>query len=236
MPTDTPDQQITTPVDGDAADNPVAFLAMVADVEPRLVREYTNEADRTARMLALSQNDLSSLTAPTTGRARLEAWDGSTHVSAYVRNMYTYVRKSADETITNSTALQNDDVLFSPLAASSGTYQFEMNILYSASTVADIKFAFTWPAGATVTWGVIGLATGAGSISGDATFGNAVASGTSVAIGGAGATTPTPCQIFGDVIMGANAGNLQLQWAQQNLEATNCIVRAGSNLRLWRVS
>lgn len=236
MPTDTPDQQITLPVDADAADNPVAFNQSVGDMEQRLVRRYTTSADRAARMLTLNQNDLSSLTAPTTGRARLETWDGVNHISAYVRSMYTYVRKTTDETINNSTALQNDDVLFSPLAASSGTYQFEMNIFYSATTVADIKFAFTWPLGATVEWGIIGLATGAATNTGDATFGFQNVSGSSIAIGGIGATTHVPAQIFGDIVMGANAGNLQLQWAQQNLEATNCIVRSRSNLRLWRVA
>ena len=236
MPSDTPDQQITLPVDADAADNPVAFNQSVGDIEPRLVRRYTTSADRTARMLTLNQNDLSSLTAPTTGRPRIEAWDGVTHVSAYVRCMYTYARKAADETVNNSTALQNDDLLFSPLAASSGTYQFELNLLYSATTVADIKFAFTWPAGATAFWSAIGLATGSATLTGDATFSFINVSGTSVAFGGIGAGAPVPIRIFGNIAMGGTAGNLQLQWAQQNLEATNTVVHSNSNLQLWRVS
>lgn len=235
MPTDTPDQQITLPTDPDFADNPVAFNQFVGDVENRLNRRYTTEADRTARMLTLSSGDESALTAPAVGNPRSEVYDGSNHISLYTRSVFTYVRKTADETVNNSTALQNDNELLAALPTA-GTYQFEMNMLYSATTVADIKFAFTWPAGATAFWSAIGLATGAATLTGDATFSFTNGSGTSVAFGGIGAGAPVPIRLFGNIVMGGTAGNLQLQWAQQNLEATNTIVHSNSNLQLWRVA
>lgn len=234
MPSDTTDQQITRPVDGDTADNPVAFNAAVADIEQRLVRMYTTEADRTARMLVLNNGSISHLTAPTVGTPRTEVYNGSNHISLYTRSLFTYVRKAVDETVNNSTALQNDNELLAALPTA-GTFQFELNLLYSATTVADIKFAFTWPAGATAFWSAIGLATGSATLTGDATFSTTTASGTSVAFGGIGAGTPVPIRIFGEIVMGGTAGNLQLQWAQQNLEATNTVVHSSSNLRLWRV-
>jgi len=235
MPTDTPDQQITMPTDPDSADNPVAFNQAVGDLENRLVRRYTTEADRTARMLTLNDGDISHLTAPSVGLPRTEAYNSADHISLYRRSVFTYVRKGTAETINNSTALQNDDELVAALPAA-GTYQFELNLLYSATTVADIKFAFTFPAPAGCSWTAIGLATTATTSTGDATFSFANASGTSVAFGGIGAGAAVPIRICGDIVMGGVAGNLQLQWAQQNLEATNCIVYDTSNMRVWRVA
>lgn len=235
MPTDTPDQQITMPVDADSADNPVAFVAAVGDIEPRLVREYTTEADRTARMLVLGTNDISSLSAPAVGVPRIEAWNGANHISAYTRGLWNYIRKPADETVNNSTALQNDDDLVVALPAA-GTFQFELDLLYAASTVADIKFAFTWPALAQAAWNAMGLATTATTSTGDITVATISASGSSVAFGGVAAGSPIPLRIFGDIVMGGTAGNLQLQWAQQNLEVSNALVVSRSNMRVWRVA
>lgn len=235
MPADTTDQQITYPVDGDSADNPAAFLAMLGDVEPRLVREYTTEADRTTRMTALTSGDVSVLTAPSVGTARTEVYDGANHISLYRRSMFGYIRKAADETVNNNATLQGDNELFLAVPTA-GTFQFELNVLYSASTVADIKFAFTWPAGVTAFWSAMGLATGAGSLTGDCTFSFTNLGGTSVAFGGIAVGTPVPIRMFGEIIMGGTAGTLQLQWAQQNLEATNATVHSSSNFRLWRIA
>lgn len=235
MPTDTPDQQITMPVDADSADNPVAFNQAVGDIEPKLVREYTTEADRTARMLVLGANDVSSLSAPTVGTARLETYDGANHVSLVTRSLYAMVRKAADETVSNTTTLQNDDTLLCALPAS-GTFVFELDLLYSATTVADLKYAFNAAAGASLTvWG-IGLAVGATTLDGNlrANFAQGLANDRS--LGGIGATTVVPAVIRGEIVPGGTAGNLTFQWAQQNLEVSNCIVRASSRLQVWRVA
>lgn len=235
MPSSTPDQQIPRPVDPDTADNPVAFNAAVAIIEPRLVREYTTEADRTARMLALTVNDISSLSTPAVGPARLDAWSGSAHVSLATRSLYSYIRKAPDETIGNSTVLQDDDNLLVALPAT-GTFQFELNIFYASTTVADIKFAFTFPVLAICSWAAIGLATAATTSAGDGNFGMQNTSGTAISYGGIGAVNPLPIQFFGDIIMGGTAGNLVLQWAKANAEATNTTVFMGSNLKVWRVA
>jgi len=234
MPADTPDQQITYPVDADAADNPVDFLAMLADVEPRLQREYTTEADRTTRMTALSNGDLSVLTAPSVGSPRTEVYDGTNHISLQTRSFFAFVRKTSNEVVNNSTTLQDDNALLAALPTA-GTFAFELDLVYSASTVADFKMAFTIPAGASITWWGFGLVTGVSSMSGDIQFMAATASGTSASIGGAGTGNFTSARIAGEVVMGGTAGNLQLQWAQANLEATDATVRAPSRLMVWRV-
>lgn len=235
MPTDTPDQQITMPVDADAADNPLAFSQAVGDIEPRLVREYTTEADRTARMLSLSVNDISSLSAPTSGLARLDSYSGTAHQSLYVRGFHSFVRKASNQTINNSTTLTNDTALLASLP-STGTHMFEMDIIYSSTTVADIKFAMTIPAGAFLTLLGVGLATTATTSVGDMNNFATATAGTAGAFGGIGAGSFLPLRLWGEVATGGTAGNMTLQWAQNTLEATNTVVHNGSRMFVWKTS
>lgn len=229
MPTDTSDQQITMPVDADAADNPVAFVNMVADVELRLVRLYTNEADRTARMASLVENNISGLAAEN----RLDVYSGTNHVSLYARSLFAMAYKSANQTMTpSSTALQNvtDLVVAMPTA---GTFSFRGVIYYDSSTVADLKIAFTTPAAVTFRWGGIGVATSGGA-TGDGNFATVTGSDTPLSYGGAGAGNVMLCQVEGEYVAGGTAGNLQFRAAQNSVEASNTIIVARSRIEVWR--
>jgi hypothetical protein len=231
MPTDTSDQQITMPVDADSADNPVAFVNSVADIETRLVRRYTSEADRTARMLSLSENDISTLAT----EDRAEIYNGSAHVSLYRRSLFALARKTANLTLTqNSTALQNVTELLAAVPTA-GTFGFRAVIYYSSATVADIKFAFLLPAGGTVLWGGIGVVTGGGA-SGDANFATAAASDATVPYGGNAVGVVLNLQIEGEYTAGGTAGNLQLRAAQNTADLSNTVIHAGSRLEVWRHS
>lgn len=231
MPTDTPDQQITMPVDADSADNPVAFVNSVADIEQRLVRRYASEADRTARMLTLNENDISTLAA----EDRVEVYTGTTHVSLYNRSLFAQPRITVNQTLTpSSTALQNVTELVVAMPTA-GTFAFRGIIYYSSSTTADIKFAFTFPAGAGMIWTVLGVVTG-GTSSGDATFATAFASDSALAIGGNGVSTNLACQVEGIYVAGGTAGNLQFRAAQNAADATNTLVQAHSRLEVWRIA
>lgn len=234
MPTDTPDQQITRPVDADTADNPVAFTNMLADVEPRLVRRYTNEADRTARMTAVSEGDVSHLAA----EDRTEVYTGTTHVSLFTRSVWAEkVRTTDAAAINNSTVLVNDATLVVALPTA-GRFHFDLLLFYDASTTADIKVAFTIPAGASIRWAGVGgnNTLAAGSAPGMWLAANA--SGTSVTFGANGTTAANMVAMMakGAVVMGGTAGNLQLQYAQATADPTDLIVRSSSRLTLWRVS
>jgi hypothetical protein len=61
------------------------------------------------------------------------------------------------------------------------------------------------------------------------------ASGTPTQVGGIGVGTIIFAKIEGYIVTTA-AGNLQLQFAQQNLDATQTTIRNGSYLRAWRVA
>ena len=229
MPTDTPDQQITLPVGADAANNPTAFTNFVADVEQRLIRLYTNEADRLARMLTLAENQISGLATEN----RLEVYNGTNHISLYSRSLYADLYKSADQTLTaSSTALQNVTELVQAMPTA-GTFSFRGLIYCDSSATADIKFAFTFPAGASVRWNIMGPPTAGGS-TGDGTYTVTTVSDTSVSYGMAGAATILALQLEGDYVAGGTAGNLQLRAAQNAGEASNTIVRAQSRMEIWR--
>lgn len=235
MSTNTPDQQITYPADGDAADNPLAFNQFVADVEPRLVREYTTEADRTARMLALAANEISSLSAPAVGTARVEVYDGTNHVSLHTKALWSTNRKTASQNVgPSNTTFQNLTNLVVPLPGiTSAVYQFSGIVFYNSNTTADIKFCFIIPAGATMRWGIHGLAVGAAGNTGDFTAGSTTGSGTGFTLGGAAADVMAV--FHGEVTMGATAGDLQMQGAQNTSDASATNVLSSSRIQAWRV-
>lgn len=233
MPTDTTDQQITTPTGTDAADNPVAFVNEVADIEPRLVRRYTNEADRTARMLALTENDVSTLAA----EDRAEIYNGTNHISLFSRGIFANRFRTADAAaINNSAVLVSDAVLVAALPTA-GRFQFELVLFYDSSTTADLKVAFTIPAAAVIRWGGVGPSTTVSGGVGTAQFSVAIGSGTTITYGGSGVGTANTVALIakGNVLMGGTAGNLQLQYAQQVADPTDTVVRAHSRLHVWRV-
>lgn len=234
MPTNTTDQGIPLPVDGDVADNPVAFANFVAVVEPRLVRLYTDAADRTTRQLVVAENELSGLATEN----RVEVHNGTTNVSLLTRSFYAMVRKTADQVLTaSSTTLQDVSglVVAMTTGVSGAIYPFEAELFYDAATAADIKFAFTIPTGATMRWGLIAAATGGGA-SGDGTFATATASASAIAAGGAGVATFLNARIWGELTMSTNAGNFQLQAAQNTSDASVTTVAARSRLSMWRLS
>jgi len=229
MPTDTSDQQITEPIGADSADNPVAFANAFSDVEPRLVRLYTNEADRTARMLTLLENNISGLAA----EDRLDAWNGSAHVSLHRRSLFASPRMTAIQNLTlSSTALQSITSLVAAMPTA-GTFDFRGVIYYSSSTTADIKFAFLLPAGATILWNGPGVVTG-GTGTGDTTATTAAASDATISYAGNGVGTVLACQIEGTYVAGGTAGNLQFRAAQNTSDATQSVIHIHSHLDIWR--
>lgn len=149
------------------------------------------------------------------------------------------VRKASDESVTSSTVLQNDDVLLFPILAAE-VWAWELHLFVTGIDTGDIQAAFTIPTGATMQWGGIGpsSALGAGAAAGDGNFISETASGQGRAWGLSvvGGTAGIYIVIHGTVVNGANAGNVQLQWAQNISSGTATIVKAGSYLIATRLS
>lgn len=143
-----------------------------------------------------------------------------------------FVRKTADESVTSSTTLQNDDALALAVGANE-VWEVEASIRYSgASATPDLKMDFTSPAGASgvlaafgsVSTGDVHQAPQEWSITGafTQTFGT-----------GGGVRTVLA---KGVLITAGTAGNLQCRWAQNTSSADATTVKANSYIRARRVA
>lgn len=134
-----------------------------------------------------------------------------------------FKRKTADETVTSSTTLQNDDHLAFSLLASQ-IYEFHIEATYdnAGSATAGLKFGWaTVPAGATMNWSWIMVDSGP-AVSFD---GGKTATDTGAAQAGSVKRT---LHLQGLVFMSSTAGTVTWQWAQNVSNASGTIVRSGS--------
>jgi hypothetical protein len=231
MPTVTTDQGLSLPVDADVADNPVAFANFVAGVEPRLVRLYTGIADRATRQLVVAENELSGLGTEN----RVEVYNGTTNISLHTRSVYLSTRIASDQVLTaSSTALQNVTSMAAtfPATVSGAIFSWRGCLFYDATTTADMKFAWTIPTGATMRWGLNALGPGGTN----PIYTSITGSGTAVSIGALGIGSVLYAIFNGELTMGANAGDLQLQAAQNTSDASVTTVFARSFMEVWRTA
>jgi hypothetical protein len=142
--------------------------------------------------------------------------------------------KTATESVTSSTTLQNDDELVIAVAANS-VYWLEAVIYYDAGTVGDIKMTFTGPASATCAINIEGISTAATG-GGDFAKGTLVAFGTPMSFGGTGAASDRTLHCAGVINIAGTAGNVRLQWAQDASSAGATRVFANSAMWARRIS
>lgn len=144
------------------------------------------------------------------------------------------VVKAAGQIVNNSATLVNDAELLATVDAST-VYAFTAMIFFTSGTTPDIKFAFTFPTGATCAWGHIGLLTSA-SPTGDADFGSYSSATSGVSgVSAAGTTGVQLVLLTGSISVGSTAGTLQLQWAQNTATASDTTLHAGSTLAITQV-
>jgi len=131
--------------------------------------------------------------------------------------------KAAAETVTSSTTLQDDDHLVIPIGSNE-----EMDGFLIAQAVfgaGNGKIAFTVPSGCTIT--MSGTISSAGFASADGTTAKAIA------------VTLTPSSYFTLLITvrnGANAGNIQFQFAQNTSDPTATTFKKDTKLILTRTA
>ena len=140
-----------------------------------------------------------------------------------------FVRKSANESVTSSTTLQDDDeLLFS--AAANTDYIFDMYVDFTAHASGDMKFDFTGPSGASINLGEREYADilddqGADHISAFSTADTAAGQGAFHVF----------LRFHGTISIAGTAGTVQFRWAQNASHGTATIVYAGSYLRAMKV-
>ena len=149
--------------------------------------------------------------------------------------IYDEVAKSTTESVTNSTTYQDDNELFLP-AVANATYRFDLLLLHSSSNAGRFKMQLTAPAGSTVAWGVIGVASSVTSSNPVTDVSMPSRTLTDILGLGGGNLTGTTALVHGVLTTSSTAGNLMLQWAQNTSDAGATQVRAGSSLRMKRIA
>lgn len=135
------------------------------------------------------------------------------------------IYKTSDETVNNSSTLQNDNHLFVALAANERVF-FNARLRLATGSTPDSKFAFTVPAGATLSWNMVASqAVTQPSL-------EVTVSGESQIM--SGPSNNDIVHIEGYVDNGGTPGNLQLQWAQDTATESDTKVLENSILTVWR--
>lgn len=181
--------------------------------------------DQTVNQFASAAARASAITSPVEGMVSYQSdtdllylYDGAAWV-AIPRSVVQ--RKTADETVNNTTTLQNDDHLLWTVAAS-GTYLLELHIGYNTGTTPDAKIAWTYPSGLTMKiTGIVGYEATSTLLS-QATY----TESSVIPLGGG--SGDNHFSLWGLVFVSSTAGTLQLQWAQNTANASDTIFRNGS--------
>jgi len=142
------------------------------------------------------------------------------YVDTKAGQTFARVVKLADQIVNNSTTLVNDTEIFIPLEANK-TYAWIIWIYVITTNTADIKETYTVPAGASGGW--------CETIGANVTRNNY---GVTEFQGMGNLLNKCNTQT-GQVSVGATAGNLQFQFAQQAADVTDTTVQAGSCMVVW---
>ena len=172
-------------------------------------------------------------TSPTVGASN-GTWGTELNVALVLLNDE-FKRRTADQSVTSSTALTNDDTLVVPVVAS-GVYEVQWDLKIDGNAAGDFKYAFTGPASATMTWSSSGQAVGATASTDAYSIQDATAIGTNITHGTIASGTPTHVRGNGILVVSVTAGNLQLQFAQGTSSGTATKTLIGSWLRARRVA
>jgi len=135
--------------------------------------------------------------------------------------------KTADETVNNSTTLQNDDHLVLAVNASTKYTLVAFLIGFADNDTPDIKIKWILPTGGTMRWAEL-RELGAGT--------QALTELTEVSEAALPTTNANKIFLFtGAVTIAGTAGNVQLQWAQNILTAVNVKLLTSSFFTLTEI-
>jgi hypothetical protein len=133
--------------------------------------------------------------------------------------------KLADETVNNSSVLQDDDELFLTVEANK-SYWGSLLLRYNTGATPDIKLHFTYPISCSIRF--------TGYTDKDTTVVCITETGNLSLKGSSTGEFVYTIPLY--IANGANAGTITLQWAQDVANATDTKVLAGSVLMLQKVN
>ena len=184
----------------------------------------SSEVVANAQALASEYNNLrKDVLDPTLGHSHTGAVDEGAFMNPVV------VSKASDETVNNSTALQDDDDLLLPVGANE-IWVVELTIRFTTHTDANFKYIFTLPAAGAFKGIDTELVT-------DTTLDYyAPVDLATEQVQGTATVTHAWILVKGVYVGAGTAGNVQLQWAQQAAYGGDTKVLKGSYLIAHKVS
>ena|SRR3990167_2235419 len=156
-------------------------------------------------------------------------------------NDTTIVIAISDESLANNTLQDDDELLFAVEANS--VYYFELIAWFTSGTSSDVdvQHAFTFPVSAIITYNAFGYSLTATSLNAFVSNSDYQDSSPSTTrLNGVLSTATAPAsaiRIVGILTVGANAGTLQFQWAQNtNTPGTPLVRKADSQIKIQKIS
>lgn len=147
-----------------------------------------------------------------------------------------FARKTVDESITSSTATQDDDHLSIAVGANE-TWEADFELYCSAgSSTPDINISFNAPTGAAGRWGVTGPDPAATTSIVQTVFRSSAVFGTGAGFDFGLTTAVAPIRATVLIRNGATAGNLTLRWAQSVSDAAAITIHVDSYVKARKVS
>lgn len=146
-----------------------------------------------------------------------------------------YAAKGSDQSVASSTTLVDDvDLQFASLVANA-VYKVDGLIIYGADSTNKIKFGFIAPAGATLTWVLLGTN---GNVNPATSFvmDRQTITSTSYVLSGPGNTTFMTAHLRGLLRMSSTAGTFKLQFAQSTSGTNAAILKADTHITLQQVA
>lgn len=177
-----------------------------------------------------------AITTSTAAQPNITSLGASAVWGTGVANFGTIVkRKTADESVTSSTTLQNDDHLTFAVAANEewiGNFDLPCGPLLSTT---GIKVTISAPSGAAFQTDYRGFIDGSASMNnaGNSTLGSTQVDFTTASWAAAGAGS---VKISFWILNGATPGNITLQWAQSTSSGSAVTVKKGAFLHATRVA
>jgi hypothetical protein len=167
--------------------------------------------------------------------AFVDWFSGQDITAASLNNMQPLNAYKPTATSRASTTTLTADPNLAAAVVASGVYEVECYLDYTgaAQGSGDLKFGWTGPSGAALSWSALGFAVSGGFTTPELICNNTITSTRQV---GSNSGSTVDCWIKGVLTVSSTAGTLTFTWAQNTSSSTATVLSAGSWLRLTRVA